>query len=784
MVSAELCGDSFHNPWGIGNKMKSGKSRPRTPRNRQESVFRLSDEACRVFVEQSRECHIVLSKEGEVVYVSPSIEPMLGYTSEEYAKRTIPENIHPDDIEKVWRLLETQVRIPSESVTIVARCLHKDGSWHYIEGTGTNLIDNPAIGGILINCRDVTERVVAEEALRKAYMEMERRVAERTAQLEIFNRRLRQKIEDYQRTELALRESEAKHRTLLEASPDAVFLETLEGKILDCNDRACQMYGYSREDMLRLGVADIVPGDVARPLPEMIQEHLRNGGIHLETRAVRKGGEAFPVEVSTRLVNLEGRQLVVAYVRDITARPRAAEALKESVERERAILEATTDIVFLIDTEGRLLAFNDVFARVVNREAETLPGVCVYDVLNLDAARCRRAQVEEALASGKPSRVEDQSLGRWYAHRVFPTFDETGKIARLAVFARDITDKKLAEEALREAEARYRLLIENMQEGIWLLNDQGVITFANTHIAQMLGYAAEEMLGKPLAHFTDSPDLGGVPGMLERRRAGIAEEYETRFRRKDGATIHVHIRSLPFRDAEGRFVGVLGCVRDVTEQRKLEHRILMISEEERQSLGRDLHDGLAQYMTAIGMRFDVLMSHLKKDGLPEIAAAADISKLIDEANDEVRALIKGLFPGDLVRGDLPMALKLLAASQQAKFGIPCDVRTEGPLPALDYAIAVHLYRIAQEATNNAGKYSQGSRLVIELSADEHNLKMRVTDNGVGIPAEGKDREGMGLKIMGYRARSIGGRFDIGPADGGGTTVTVTVPLINCAKRPA
>jgi PAS domain S-box-containing protein len=155
-----------------------------------------------------------------------------------------------------------------------------------------------------------------------------------------------------QTTQKALRAGEARYRTLFNASTDAVFLETLEGRILDCNDAACEMYGYSREELLTLTVADLVPPEIASKLPGIIDQEVSQGGLIVKAVGLRRDGVLFPTEVSTKVVTIEGGPLVIAYVRDISEQKAAEEALSGS---QQALHQRQLELESLLET-GRALS--------------------------------------------------------------------------------------------------------------------------------------------------------------------------------------------------------------------------------------------------------------------------------------------------------------------------------------------------------------------------------------------------------------------------------------------
>ena len=203
--------------------------------------------------------------------------------------------------------------------------------------------------------------------------------------------------------------------------------------------------------------------------------------------------------------------------------------------------------------------------------------------------------------------------------------------------------------------------------------------------------------------------------------------------------------------------------------RKLEQQIISISEREQQRIGRDLHDNLGQYLVAIGFTADALKRDLEK-GLPVTAAASEIAGLIHQAVVRARDLASGLSPVDQDEGGLESALERFASSVTRLTGVDCHFHTNGMLHACETERATHLFRIAQEATNNALKHAQPHLINISLETNQESLVLSVQDDGTGCHPD-RTSSGMGLNIMKYRAKTIGGTFDMQPATPSGTQVT-------------
>jgi two-component system, LuxR family, sensor kinase FixL len=233
-----------------------------------------------------------------------------------------------------------------------------------------------------------------------------------------------------------------------------------------------------------------------------------------------------------------------------------------------------------------------------------------------------------------------------------------------------------------------------------------------------------------------------------------------------------------------------GLIRDISERRRLELEVLRVSDDERRRIGQDLHDGLGQQLTGIGLIARSLARHLRREGHPAAETVEEITALIGEADEQARRLARGLIPVELSADGLAAALRRLCAHAERLFGIACayEEEVEEGYRLTDPDAATHLYRIAQEAVSNAVRHGQARQVtVIVLAASDDRLRLRVLDDGTGIPQaviEGRsadaprgrdDASGMGLRIMHYRARIIGGSLDVRPHPKGGTAVTCTIP---------
>jgi signal transduction histidine kinase len=209
--------------------------------------------------------------------------------------------------------------------------------------------------------------------------------------------------------------------------------------------------------------------------------------------------------------------------------------------------------------------------------------------------------------------------------------------------------------------------------------------------------------------------------------------------------------------------------------RETEKKILEISDREQARIGQDLHDGLCQLLVSAAFTCNGIQQQLSAASRPEAGRAEELGEMLDSAITDARQLARGLYPVKLETDGLTSALEELAASIRRRFPIECVLDCPHPVLVRDNAIATHLYRIAQEAVNNAVKHSGGDRVVIQVCRASKKLELSVTDNGRGIDLS-LEKKGMGLNIMDYRTRRLGGTLKLSSPGERGTTVLCSVPL--------
>jgi signal transduction histidine kinase len=215
--------------------------------------------------------------------------------------------------------------------------------------------------------------------------------------------------------------------------------------------------------------------------------------------------------------------------------------------------------------------------------------------------------------------------------------------------------------------------------------------------------------------------------------------------------------------------------REMTERQRLEEEILKVSEGEQRRIGHDLHDSLCQHLTATALAGQVLGERLAAKSLPEAADANKVVELVEEGISLARNFARGLYPVEMDVEGLMDAFQELANNTTQGTKVSCVFDCSKPVLIHDDTVATHLYRIAYEAIRNAIRHGKPNRIGISLSENNGSLRLSVEDDGVGLPESKPPHEGLGIRIMAYRAGMIGGKLTVEPAPTGGTIVTCTLP---------
>jgi two-component system sensor histidine kinase UhpB len=398
--------------------------------------------------------------------------------------------------------------------------------------------------------------------------------------------------------------------------------------------------------------------------------------------------------------------------------------------------------------------------KIVQRSCPDVPFIFVSGSLGEERAI-------EALKSGATDYVLKDRLQRLPA-----------VVRRALTEARERRERRSAEVALEKQRLLLSTLIDSLPETVYAVDTEGRLTVVNRALLDTLGRKREDVLGKRLSEVWPEETVLDIEnqGANVLRTGRSLTDQERAWIATDGSIRWYTFTMVPLRD-HGTIAGLVCTVREVTAQKALEQEILEISNREQRRLGSDLHDGLGQELTGLSLLLKGLEVQLSREAQQYLSQITKISDLLARAIESTRSLARGLAPVNLERGGLTEALRHLAARCTDMYSMDCTLTIgEQKLPDLEEGAATHLYRIAQEATTNAARYARATSIAIDLRTSGRKLQLSITDNGIGLSAGlAQGRPGMGLKIMEYRARMLGGVVAF-EEPGQGTRIMLSAPL--------
>jgi len=375
------------------------------------------------------------------------------------------------------------------------------------------------------------------------------------------------------RAEELLHENERRFRDIFEGVEDAIFVETPDGRILDVNQRACEMFGYSREQFLTKTVADLVPSkdnfvEFDPEDPPTLPDYPK------ETLNIRANGEKFPIELSIRLQKLNGEFVLFVVGRDVTERKRMEEALHASEDRLHTFLNSSSDLAFLKDDHFRHVYANQALLDFFGRPAESVIGKTDFELMPADAAGHCRQTDEAVLESGQPHLSQQVVESRHFETIKFPVALEGGQVG-IGGFIRDITERKQAENALRDSEERFRAIYKGTSVGLALGDLEGRFLDINPALQNILGYSLEELHRLTIADITYPDDLGADAALFQELLSGKRQQYqiEKRYYHKDGHIVWGLAGVTIVRTAAGEPQFTIGMIEDITERKQAEEAL-------------------------------------------------------------------------------------------------------------------------------------------------------------------------------------------------------------------
>ncbi|MBL7119335.1 MAG: PAS domain S-box protein [Dehalococcoidia bacterium] len=742
-------------------------------RKRAEEALQRKEEYYRSLIENSLDSIAILDGDGTICYESPSAERVLGYTAEELVGESMFAALHPGDIPKLADAFTELSRNPGGTLRTEVRVRRKDGSLRFVEAIGTNLLHDPQVKGVVVNYRDITEHKEADEALR---------------------------------------ESEVRYRLLAENVSDIIYVMNANRRFTYISPSATRLLGYSVEELMSLTMEEyLTPASLEVALQALAedqaleslgqQDGYRSRLLEMELRC--KDGSTVWTETRLTFLRDPDGQITghLGVSRDITEHREAEEALRESEVRYRTLVGLSPEGI-LIHQKGEIVYMNAAGAELHGLASpDEIIGRRVADFTHPDEKDLLEARLRQAEEKQERVGFDEWRLVRLDGQiRVIESAAASitymGKPAR-QVITHDITERKQAEEALRQSEEKMRSLIENSPDIIAMVDSGGVIQFINRTVP---GLMPEEVVGRACYDFTPPEYHDILRTTLARAfQTGEADSLEAPGVGSDGSTAWYQTRFGPIK-SDGQVVAAMLIVTDITERKRAEEtrvehvaalaraeelelsrqRIVTVQESLRRDIAQELHGSVQNGLIILLHR----LTELERSASPgELATElGDLRQKLGELLDShIRPISHRLYPSILRQGLVP-ALQSLGDQFEAILAIEMELDEElmrqerANRRLIPEQVRLAACRIAEEALTNVVKHAEASRVTLGLElSSEGWLRLTVRDDGQGF--EGQSTSGgLGILMMHDYAEVVGGRCAVRSAPGEGTGVTATFPL--------
>ena len=711
--------------------------------------------------------HVVFDRQWRYLYVNTAAIEAIELPREEILGRTLWE-IYP---EIIGTELERQYRRAMTEGLSVAFDFHNTRTNRWWENRCSSTRE-----GLAVFATDITERMRAQELLKKSEGALEETKSARYA-------------------------AELKYRRIFENAGEGIFQSTPEGAYLIANPALAHMHGFespadlirSRKDISRQVYVEPTEREEFKRLLEQF------GSVHdFEHQTIRRDGSKIWISVNAHAVRDAAGKIIYyeGTAQDISERKLAEEALRESEERYRDLVENSHELICTHDLNGKILS--------VNRAAQQLWGYTWHEFVKMNIRDILVPQVRDQFQDYMQQILHEGGTRgmmlvqtRSGEHRLLEYYNSlrTEGVAAPIVrgIARDITEARRAERALRESEERYRELFENSKDAFYVHDMNGVYVSVNRAAEKLSGYSREEIIGKHYSEFMTPEYARQVQRQLQKKLESAGETtYDIEMITRKGRNVPVEISSRLIME-RGVPVGVQGCVRDISEKKKAQEaarnysrRLIEAQEAERRRISRELHDQVGQILTAVKMNLHALQ-HMCSE--PETLMSIDDNlKVIDEAVDQVRDLSVDLRPLLLDDFGLVVALRWYLERQTRNTGVPAKF-VSGSLDEDDRfssELETACFRIVQEGVTNIIRHARASRISIRLERVVSDLILLITDDGAGFDARtlraGAGAATRGLRGMEERAQAVGGTITIDSAPALGTEICARLPIRGEKRR--
>jgi PAS domain S-box-containing protein len=531
-----------------------------TERKRAEEALQEAKTRFEALFETANELIITTDVEGWVLRLNKEVEKLSGYSKKELIGKSILEIAYPEDKDKYVQFWQDILNGLSPHYEL--RTISKTGVVSNLLASGNAIEKDGNIVEIQYNAKDITEEKQAEEKLR---------------------------------------ESEGKYRTILESVTEGYYEIDLAGNLTFFNDSLCRTLGYTKDALMGMNNKEYMDEENAAKVYQVFNEVYRAGKpcTRADWEIIRKDGTKLSVSSSVSLItDSQGKPIGFRGLsRDITEQKRAAEELRQSEQKYRAILESVVEGYYEVDLAGNFTFVNDSICQNIGYSRDELLGMNNRDYMDEQTAKKVLERYAEVYTTGQPARGFDFEVIKKDGTKLFISVsislitDSKGEPTGFRGVVRDITDEKKAEEALRQSEEEYRNLFESATDAVFTTNMQGRFTSGNRKVEEICGYNREELIGKSFTSLILRKEVQRMQNIFQEITKGKPATFEVDIKDKSGNLVPLEVSATSIIRKGGETVGMLAMARDITERRQAQEK-LQKSEERYRSLFETATDGI------------------------------------------------------------------------------------------------------------------------------------------------------------------------------------------------
>ncbi|MGD9034209.1 MAG: PAS domain S-box protein, partial [Desulfobacteraceae bacterium] len=730
-----------------------------------EAALREKEERYRKILETIEDGYYETSTSGNFTFVNDSFCEIVGIPEDELIGASFRRYTPPEVAEEVYASFNRIYTSGKATKRFGHEIVRKDGEKRYIEVSISLMRDS---GGHRIGFRGIVRDMT-----------------------------------DRKQAEAALRQSEEKYRNILESMAEGYFEVDLAGNMTFFNDSLRKITGYSREELMGKNNREYTTPETAKKMYQVFSEIYRTGkpvSIR-DYEIILKNGDRKVLELSTSLVKDPSGEPVGfrGVVRDVTGRKRAEKDLRESEERYRQLVEHAPSGMYEVDFVNRkFVSVNDVILEYTGYTRDELLAMNPLEILAEDSKQVFIQRLSKIFAGEKVPETVEYKIRRKDGKEIWAilnarTLYENGMPKGATVIVHEITERKLAEEAVRESEEKYRLLVDNANDGIFIAQD-GVIKFPNPKTKEVLGYSEEELSHVQYLDLIHPEDRALVDERQQRQRQGeeIPTTYTLRIIDKSGEELWAQVNAVPI-TWEGRSA-TLNFVRDITPQKKLEAQLLQAQKMEAiGTMASGVGHNFRNILAVISMQSQMLQMKYPNDR--EVQEVADgINTYVERGAQLIEGLMQfsrrqtkkehlTLNLADLIRETHQLISISFDKMIDIQINIPEFLPVIGDHAELSQAF-MNLFTNARDAM------PKGGELNIEAEKEGNNVKVIISDTGLGMGKETQERcfdpffttkevdkgTGLGLSTTYGIVKEHGGEIQVYSTLEQGTTFTLYFPL--------